>query len=97
MECFLWSVGVAYEPQYKYCREGITKLCILLTTIDDIYDIYATLDEAKLFTNAVERFLLSFLRNLFDFIVIYFSISKLKFTYKCTGGMLMQLNTYPII
>ncbi|KAF5182011.1 Isoprene synthase protein [Thalictrum thalictroides] len=55
VESFLWSVGIQYEPQYKYCREGITKLIILITTIDDVYDVYSTYEEAKLFSEAVER------------------------------------------
>ncbi|PIA45798.1 hypothetical protein AQUCO_01600201v1 [Aquilegia coerulea] len=55
VECFIWSVGAAYEPQHNYCREVITKLVCLITIIDDVYDVYSTLDEAKLFTDAVER------------------------------------------
>nr|QWD59175.1 terpene synthase 6 [Aconitum carmichaelii] len=55
VESFMWCVGLVPEPQYEYCREWLTKLIILITTIDDIYDIYATLDEAKLYTESVER------------------------------------------
>ncbi|KAL5731003.1 hypothetical protein ACHQM5_003772 [Ranunculus cassubicifolius] len=72
VECFLWSVGVAYEPQYKNCREGITKLCILLTAIDDIYDIYATYEEAKLFTDAVVRWDLNAVDQLPEYMKISF-------------------------
>ncbi|PWA51819.1 isoprenoid synthase domain-containing protein [Artemisia annua] len=34
---------------------GITKVAALVTTIDDIYDEYGSLDELKLFTKAIKR------------------------------------------
>ncbi|KAL8248364.1 hypothetical protein R6Q59_005232 [Mikania micrantha] len=55
MECFFWSLGVVFEPQYYSCRVGLTKVCALITTIDDIYDVYGSIDELELFTNAVKR------------------------------------------
>ncbi|KAJ4981113.1 hypothetical protein NE237_031950 [Protea cynaroides] len=36
-------------------RKGLTKLICLLTVIDDIYDVYGSLDELELFTHAVDR------------------------------------------
>ncbi|KAF5177763.1 Isoprene synthase [Thalictrum thalictroides] len=72
VESFLWSVGIQYEPQYKYCREGITKLIILITTIDDVYDVYSTYEEAKLFTEAVERWDINTLDELPDYMRICF-------------------------
>ncbi|KAB1205521.1 Terpene synthase 10 [Morella rubra] len=55
MENFLWAVGKCYEPQFGYFRRTLTKINVLLTVIDDIYDVYGTLDELELFTDAVER------------------------------------------
>ena len=55
MESFFWSVGVGFEPQLSYFRRMITKVAAIITTIDDIYDVYGTLDELELFTEAVER------------------------------------------
>lgn len=55
MENFLWTVGVVFEPEFGYCRRMLIKVNALITVIDDIYDVYGTLDELELFTDAVER------------------------------------------
>ena len=55
MESFFWLVGVGFEPQLSYFRRTTTKVGAIITTIDDIYDVYGTLDELELFTEAVER------------------------------------------
>ncbi|XP_043725700.1 alpha-farnesene synthase-like [Telopea speciosissima] len=54
VECFLWSVGTAFEPQYGCLRKWLTKIINLILLIDDIYDIYGSLDELEQFTDAVE-------------------------------------------
>ncbi|XP_058091663.1 alpha-terpineol synthase, chloroplastic-like [Magnolia sinica] len=55
MECFYWAQGVAFEPQFGHCREVLTKAAQLITTIDDVYDVYGSLDELELFTEAVDK------------------------------------------
>ncbi|KAK4255394.1 hypothetical protein QN277_008399 [Acacia crassicarpa] len=55
MECFFWAVGIASEPQQSELRKALTKIACFVTTIDDVYDVYGTLDELELFTAAVER------------------------------------------
>ncbi|KAF5450880.1 hypothetical protein F2P56_031196 [Juglans regia] len=55
MENFLWTVGVSFQPGLGYNRRVLTKVNALITTIDDVYDVYGTLDELELFTDAVER------------------------------------------
>ncbi|GJW85689.1 (E)-beta-ocimene synthase, chloroplastic-like protein [Tanacetum coccineum] len=55
MECFFWTVGIVFEPQYSSCRVGLTKVAALITVIDDIYDVYGSLDELKIFTDCVKR------------------------------------------
>ncbi|KAI3852504.1 hypothetical protein MKX03_028927 [Papaver bracteatum] len=57
LECFLWSIGLNSEPKSGNVRRRITKIAYLLTVIDDVYDVYGSLDELKLFTEAVERYI----------------------------------------
>ncbi|KAH9783538.1 TPS27 [Citrus sinensis] len=51
---FLGGLGIAFEPHFAYSRRVLTIAGALVTVIDDIYDIYGTLDELDLFTYAVE-------------------------------------------
>lgn len=55
MEGFLWSVGFSPEPQFEYCRKISTKSAELITVIDDICDIHATLHEVEIMADAVKR------------------------------------------
>lgn len=55
VENFLWNAGIGFEPQFTYFRIISAKAFALVTTIDDLYDVYGTLDELELFTDAVER------------------------------------------
>jgi (-)-alpha-terpineol synthase len=56
MEHFLWAVGIIFQPQFGYCRRMLVKVLAFITTIDDVYDVYGTLEELELFTDVVERF-----------------------------------------
>nr|WHL34563.1 terpene synthase 24v3 [Aquilegia viridiflora var. atropurpurea] len=52
---FVWSLAMAFEPRFARVREVISKLLILLTVLDDMYDTRGSLEELELFTDAVER------------------------------------------
>ncbi|XP_038707194.1 terpene synthase 10-like [Tripterygium wilfordii] len=52
MENFLWSVGMAFEPQSGYYSRMETRVHAPLTALDDVY---GSLDELQLFTNAIQR------------------------------------------
>lgn len=58
VENFFWTVGLAFEPQFGDFRKVMTKVNAFITTIDDIYDVYGTLEELELFTYAVDRLVL---------------------------------------
>ncbi|PON82655.1 Squalene/phytoene synthase [Trema orientale] len=72
MECFFWTVGMVFEPQYSNLRKGLTKVTSLITVIDDVYDVYGTLDELELFTDAVERWDIKAVETLPDYMKICF-------------------------
>ncbi|CAL5435373.1 unnamed protein product [Camellia sinensis] len=72
MENFLGTLGVNFEPQFGYFRRMSTKVYTLITIIDDIYDVYGSLEELELFTNAVERWDISAMEQLPDYMKICF-------------------------
>ncbi|KAG5551789.1 hypothetical protein RHGRI_010018 [Rhododendron griersonianum] len=72
MECYFWNVGIIFEPKFSDCRKSLTKLVALITTIDDIYDIYGSLDELELFTTAVHRWDIEAVETLPDYMKLCF-------------------------
>jgi hypothetical protein len=83
VENFLWTVGVIFEPQFGNCRRMLTKVNSLITTIDDVYDVYGTLDELELFTDAVVRFVQHLFLGLWGtFIMLYIRVCSLVFSLK---------------
>lgn len=55
MESFLCSVGFLSELQHGSFRLCLTKVIIFVQVLDDLYDVYGSLDELEQFTNAVDR------------------------------------------
>ncbi|KAK9275957.1 hypothetical protein L1049_023232 [Liquidambar formosana] len=72
VECFLWTAGITFEPQYGYCRRNLAKVNALIIEIDDVYDVYGTLDELELFTDAVGRWEINAMEHLPDYLKILF-------------------------
>ncbi|XP_070052889.1 (R)-linalool synthase TPS5, chloroplastic-like [Nicotiana tomentosiformis] len=54
VENLFWAVGIEFEPQHSYFRRMLTKVIAFVGIIDDIYDVYGTLDELEVFTDAIE-------------------------------------------
>ncbi|KAL9439094.1 hypothetical protein AB3S75_024706 [Citrus x aurantiifolia] len=55
VECFFWILGVYFEPNYSLARRILTKVIAMTSIMDDIYDVYGTPEELKLFTEVIER------------------------------------------
>ena len=68
LECYLFSLSTTYEPQYGYGREVLNKVNQMITVLDDMYDVYGTVEELELLTDAIDRFV-SFFSYLLFFLV----------------------------
>ncbi|KAL5774671.1 hypothetical protein ACOSP7_012228 [Xanthoceras sorbifolium] len=69
---FLWTMGTAFEPRYGSWRIRNTKINSLITVIDDIYDVYGTLEELELFTDVVDRWDIKAMKELPNYMKICF-------------------------
>ncbi|KAL8154782.1 terpene synthase 10-like [Apium graveolens] len=74
MECFCWSVGYNSKPEFVYGRRVLTACNAFITTIDDIYDIYATLEELELLTKSLKRWDSTELDQLPDYMKVCFTV-----------------------
>ncbi|KAL6999145.1 (-)-germacrene D synthase [Sarracenia purpurea var. burkii] len=72
VECYFGSLALYFEPQYSTIRSIITKLVALITIIDDIHDVYGTLEELVLFSNAIERWEIGALDQLPDYMKLVY-------------------------
>ncbi|XLR36264.1 hypothetical protein S83_064164 [Arachis hypogaea] len=78
VECCNWILAVYFEPQYSQARKILIKLIALISIIDDTYDAYGTIAELKLFTEAIERWDISSLDDLPEYMkLIYESLIKI--------------------
>nr|GMC83781.1 (3S,6E)-nerolidol synthase 1-like [Ipomoea batatas] len=55
LKWYIWSVAMATNPTLSRQRIEITKPTSLVYIVDDIFDVYGTLDELILFTEAINR------------------------------------------
>ncbi|KAK8579714.1 hypothetical protein V6N13_142882 [Hibiscus sabdariffa] len=73
MEIYFWATGLSFEPQYAKSRICFTKYACLATVVDDIYDIYGSLDELESFTKAVTGWDVKAVQQLPEYMRVMFS------------------------
>ena len=56
VESYVWSMVANSHPDLGYFRKNMAKIIGLITIIDDVYDLYGTSEELKLFTEVIDRF-----------------------------------------
>ncbi|RWR98112.1 Geraniol synthase, chloroplastic [Cinnamomum micranthum f. kanehirae] len=72
VECFFWAAAMTPEPQFGRCQEAVAKVAQLIIIIDDIYDVYGTVNELEHFTNAIDRWDLEAMEQLPEYMKTYF-------------------------
>ncbi|KAK1427327.1 hypothetical protein QVD17_16010 [Tagetes erecta] len=74
VESYFWSFGTYSEPKYSRGRIFLAKLVQVATMIDDTYDAYGTYEELKIFTEAVERWCLTSLDALPNYMKLVYRV-----------------------
>ncbi|XP_011030746.1 PREDICTED: (-)-germacrene D synthase-like isoform X2 [Populus euphratica] len=84
VECYFWILGVCFEPQYSFTRIIMTKVIAMTSVMDDVYDVYGTMEELVLFTDAIERWDISKIDHLPEY---------MKFFYKQLFDVFKEIET----
>lgn len=56
VESYTWAYVLYYEKGFELQRSITTKMIVLITTLDDTYDIRATIEECRKLHEAIQRF-----------------------------------------
>ncbi|KAK1423397.1 hypothetical protein QVD17_18699 [Tagetes erecta] len=72
IEGYFWILAIYFEPQYSRTRIFLMKTCMWLVVLDDTFDNYATYEELKIFTEAVQRWSMSCLDMLPEYMKLVY-------------------------
>nr|XP_009387495.1 PREDICTED: alpha-humulene synthase-like [Musa acuminata subsp. malaccensis] len=72
VECYYWTLGIYFEPHYSRARMITAKVFALISIMDDIYDVYSTLEESQQFTEAIQRWDAKAVHKLPEYMKDYF-------------------------
>ncbi|KAH6781338.1 hypothetical protein C2S51_006631 [Perilla frutescens var. frutescens] len=72
VESYFWSTGIIQPRQHENARIMLAKAIALITTLDDVYDVYGTLEELELFTEAIRRWEISSIDQLPNYMQLCF-------------------------
>ncbi|KAI3694378.1 hypothetical protein L1987_77343 [Smallanthus sonchifolius] len=73
-EIYLWILGLYFEPSYSLARIIATKITLFLVVLDDTYDAYATIEEIRLLTDAINRWDISAMSQIPEYIRPFYKI-----------------------
>nr|J7LP58.1 RecName: Full=Bifunctional sesquiterpene synthase 1; AltName: Full=Alpha-copaene synthase; AltName: Full=Delta-cadinene synthase; AltName: Full=Terpene synthase 1; Short=LdTPS1 [Phyla dulcis]AFR23368.1 alpha-copaene/delta-cadinene synthase [Phyla dulcis] len=72
VELYFWVLGVYFEPQYAVGRKITTKVIAIASLLDDTFDAYGTFEELRIFAEAVERWSVSCLDQLPEYMKLLY-------------------------
>ncbi|KAJ9557520.1 hypothetical protein OSB04_012134 [Centaurea solstitialis] len=73
-EIYLWILGLYFEPRYSLARIIATKITLFLVVLDDTYDAYATIEEIRLLTDAINSWDMSAVEQIPEYIRPFYKI-----------------------
>ncbi|KAI7741497.1 hypothetical protein M8C21_007727 [Ambrosia artemisiifolia] len=71
-EFYVWALTSFLEPHYSQARILLTKALLLLVVLDDTYDAYATIEEMRVLTHAINRWDITAISQLPEYIKPYY-------------------------
>ncbi|KAF8725626.1 hypothetical protein HU200_020167 [Digitaria exilis] len=92
VECYLWILGVYFEPCYSRSRIILTMIIAIVTLLDDIYDSYATPEECELLTKCIESWDAKAAHDLPE--CLKFALGKILDSFRTIENMLHQEEKY---
>ncbi|XP_071693553.1 (E)-beta-farnesene synthase-like [Rutidosis leptorrhynchoides] len=72
IEGYFWILAIYFEPQHSSLRMFLIRSCMWIIVIDDTFDNYGTFEELELFTHAVERWSMSYLDGLPEYMQLIY-------------------------
>ncbi|CAH8362063.1 unnamed protein product [Eruca vesicaria subsp. sativa] len=72
VEMYFGMMGIYFEPRYSLARIRGTKISMIMSVVDDIYDAYGTLPEVISFTDALQRWNIGDIEDLPSYMQIIF-------------------------
>ncbi|PWA48096.1 germacrene A synthase [Artemisia annua] len=73
-EIYLWILGLYFEPRYSLARIIATKITLFLVVLDDTYDAYATIEEIRHLTDAINKWDISAMEQIPEYIRPFYKI-----------------------
>ncbi|KAK1310239.1 (-)-germacrene D synthase [Acorus calamus] len=93
VECYFWSLGPCHEPHQSRSRRVFTKVIVLFSLMDDIYDVHGTLEELIPFNNVIQRRDMEGMKQIPEYMQVF--IHALEGTYKeIEEELLVEGNSY---
>ncbi|KAF8731742.1 hypothetical protein HU200_015674 [Digitaria exilis] len=92
IECYLWILGVYFEPCHSRSRIILTMMIAIVTLLDDIYDSYATPEECELITRCIESWDAKVAYDLPE--CMKFALGKILDSFQTIANMLNQEEKY---
>ncbi|PAN16832.1 hypothetical protein PAHAL_3G089700 [Panicum hallii] len=95
VECFLWILGVYFEPCHSRARIILTMIIAIVTLLDDIYDSYGSPEECDILTNCIESWDRKAVHDLPE--CMRFALGKILDSYETIANMLHQEEKYRML